>query len=448
IVNIDSRVSVSAYKSTGSWSGTGFIADSKNGYLVTNCHVVGRASIGTYFITFHNGQQSEAKVVYYDAYADVAILKIDPTDFPKDIETIEFAKEEPKLGEEVFIVGNTEGHGFSFHEGILSNLYEISGEMPQGSYVINMNIAGGASGSPVINSDYKAIGVVYGGSKTYALALRNYYVQHILRALQAGKTTQNRNHIGVITELYSLDRAIKHRNFPKAEIENYINEMPDAKNRVIVVSSVTPSSTAKSVIRAGDILWEVNGLQIGADLTILDRAMNEATDKITLTIYRNGEKLQREVKVYDLEKNKVTKMFDFAGGVFFEADDYYASRSGTPIRGVCLATVQNGSSFSDITETFSEDDKNFYRIMVSSLHGTKISSLDELILVANEAIKRKHINFEYKNYLSYYSKFGGSLNTSHENLTQDITFDSTDAKPRIFKFDPSVYEWKVEVLEQ
>jgi S1-C subfamily serine protease len=36
IVTINSRVPVSAYQNTGSWSGTGFIVDSKNGYLVTN----------------------------------------------------------------------------------------------------------------------------------------------------------------------------------------------------------------------------------------------------------------------------------------------------------------------------------------------------------------------------------------------------------------------------
>jgi len=76
IVTINSRVPVSAYQNTGSWSGTGFVADKKNGFIITNNHVVGRASVGTYFVTFHNGQQAEAKLAYYDPYADFAILKI------------------------------------------------------------------------------------------------------------------------------------------------------------------------------------------------------------------------------------------------------------------------------------------------------------------------------------------------------------------------------------
>ncbi|CAN0598011.1 unnamed protein product, partial [Ectocarpus sp. 12 AP-2014] len=124
IVTIDSRVPVSAYQNTGSWSGTGFIVDSKDGYLVTNNHVVGRASVGTYFITFHNGKQAEGKVVYYDMYADFAIVKVNPADFPEAVESIDFTSQMPKLGTDVFIVGNTEGLGFSFHSGYLSDLYD------------------------------------------------------------------------------------------------------------------------------------------------------------------------------------------------------------------------------------------------------------------------------------------------------------------------------------
>ena len=37
-------------------AGTGFIADKKNGFIVTNSHMISPASIGSYFITFFNGQ--------------------------------------------------------------------------------------------------------------------------------------------------------------------------------------------------------------------------------------------------------------------------------------------------------------------------------------------------------------------------------------------------------
>ena len=449
IVTINSRVPVSAYQNTGSWSGTGFIVNDKKGYLVTNNHVIGRASVGTYFITFHNGQQTEAKVVYYDMYADFAVLKINPRDFPKQIETVEFTKEMPKLGSDVFIVGNTEGQGFSFHSGYLSDLYEISGDMPQGSYVINMNSTGGASGSPVLNADNKAIGVLYGGGKTHSLALKGSYIQHALNELQSGKLTPRRKHIGVITALYSLDKAVKHRSFSKEEMNKYIKKWPDARNRVVIVNSILPGSTAESIIQPGDILWEVEGKSISADLTVFDQEMNLAkTGKIKLTIIRNGKKLEKEINLYDLGKNKISRMLDFAGGLFFEADDFVAAKSGIPIGSVALANVQTGSSFSSIPEMFVQDYKSVYRIMIKSINGTVINSLDDIIAATNKAISQKYVNLEYQNFQPYYPQFGADRGfiSAHEHFMQDITFDSIDTKPRILKFDTKAAQWVSEGL--
>ena len=94
IVSIDTRISVAAYINVGSWRGTGFIADKQCGFIVTNAHVVGRASVGTYFVTFYNGQQSEAKLMYYDPLVDFAVLVIDPSEIPVDSEEIKFSKKQ------------------------------------------------------------------------------------------------------------------------------------------------------------------------------------------------------------------------------------------------------------------------------------------------------------------------------------------------------------------
>ena len=72
IVSIDARISVSAYQATGNMKGTGFIADKKTGLLVTNAHVAVPASVGSYFVTFSNGKQTEAKVLYCDTWQDYA----------------------------------------------------------------------------------------------------------------------------------------------------------------------------------------------------------------------------------------------------------------------------------------------------------------------------------------------------------------------------------------
>ncbi|MFK7973921.1 MAG: S1C family serine protease [Rickettsiaceae bacterium] len=442
IVTINCRIPVSAYQNTGSWSGTGFIVDAAKGFLITNNHVVGRVSVGTYFITFHNGQQAEAKVVYYDQYADFAVMQIDTKELPKEFETIQFTDDKPKLGSDVFIVGNTEGQGFSFHSGYLSDMYEISGEMPQGSYVINMNTTGGASGSPILNKNNQAIGVLYGGGKTHSLALKGGYVQHVLNELNKGTQEISRKHIGVMTELYSLDKAVKHRNFSKDDMDKYIQEWPEARNRVIIVRSILPGGTAENEIYPGDIIWEIDGKKIGADLCAFDLAMSQVTsDTIKLTIIREGQKILKEIKLYDIEHNKISKMVDFAGGLFFAADDYVAAKSGIPIGSIALANVQTGSSFSSIPEMFVQNHKSIYRIQIQSLNSNEIKSLTDLTSAINTAIKKKYVGVNYRNFQPYYPSFGNGFISAHEELTQDITFDSIESKPRILTYDRSRYEW-------
>ncbi len=447
IVSINSRVPVSAYKNPGSWIGTGFLVDGKNGLLVTNNHVVGRASIGTYFATFHNGQQAEAKLVYYDMYADFAIMRVDSAELPVDFEIVEFTDDAPKLGAKVFIVGNTEGQGFSFHDGYLSDLFEISGEMPQGSYVINMNSTGGASGSPILNADNKAIGVLYGGGKTHSLALKGAYIQHVLKELNSDREFPNRKHIGIITQLTSLDKAVKHRSFPKNEMDKYLKDFPDARNRAIIVRSTLPGGTAESLIKPGDIIWQVDGKQIGADLCMFDLLLSQTkNDKAIFTIFRDGKKIEQEIALYDLNNNKISRMLDFAGGLFFQADDYISAKAGVPLGSVVLANVQTGSSFSSIPEMFVQDYKNLYRIQIKTFNGDTIKSLDDLIFSMNKAIKQKYINIEYQNYLPYSANFGGDWISAQEHLMQDITFDSIDNKPRVLKFDNVKSEWLPEEM--
>ncbi len=447
IVTITSRVPVSAYSSTGSWTGTGFIVDSKNGFLITNNHVVGRACTGTYFVTFHNGQQAEAKLAYYDQYVDVAILKIDPKDLPVEFEVVEFTSKKPELGTEVFIVGNSEGQGFSFHSGYLSELFNINGEMPQGSYVINMNSAGGSSGSPILNKDNKAVGVLYGGGKSYAIALKGDYVQYILKYLQDGKDPK-RKHIGVITELYSLDKATKHRSFPKGKMDSYIKEFPNARNRVITVGSLIPGSPAEGKLKAGDILWKINGKKINADLALLDLEMS-ASDSASanITVIRNGSEIDIEIALYDINGYKVKKMWDFAGGIFFESDDFVAAKYGIPLGRVALTNVQNGSSFSSIPQAFYQNNKSNYRVLVKALNKKLVRSLDDMRNISLNAIKSKYVHLEYKNYQPYYPDFqllNGAFLSVQEDLMQDIMFDSIDTKPRMLKYNPTKFEWEVE----
>ena len=447
IVTVESRVSMSAYMYTGNWNGTGFIVDKARGLVMTNAHVVGRAAVGSYFITFHNGKQAEAKSVYYDPYADYAILRVMPNELPEDIEAIKFANDAPKLGDKVFMFGNTESRGFSFHTGYLSNLYDVSGDMPQGTYVVNMNSTGGASGSPLINSNNEAIGILYGGGKTFALGLKASYLRYALAAISRDDIPQRR-HIGVLMDLYSLDKAVKHRSFPKEKIVDYIKNFPDSRNKVLIARSVLRGSSAEGIIEPGDIIWQVNGLQVAADLALVDDLLNKSKDEVSITIFRNGKRLEKKVKTYDVNETKLARIFDFAGALFFQADDFVSSFSGIPIGSVVTVNVQTGSSFSSIPEMFMDNYKNIYRIVIQELNHQKITSLDDFIKVAKSAIMEKHVSVVYKNFQPYRPYYNSMeiFKSGHEKLVYDITFDTIDTKPRIIRFDLKKHEWVSEEI--
>jgi S1-C subfamily serine protease len=447
IVTIDSRVSVSAYQDPGSWRGTGFITDKKDGFIVTNNHVVGGASIGTYFVTFHNGQQVQAKPIYYDLWQDYAILKINPSEIPSSAEQILFSKTLGEQNQNVFVIGSPESQEFSFHTGYVSTLYEISGIMPQCSYVVNLNSAGGPSGSPLLNNKSEAIGVVYGGSKTYTLALHGQYVQNALDSLKKA-TMPNRKHTGILCELYSLDRAVRHRHFPKEEMKEYIKKFPDARNKVVAVRSIIPGSPAENLMRPGDIIWEINGKPLGGSLAIFDSGMNNTLDdSVKLTIYRDGQKIGLIAKLYDINNNKIEHMISFAGAIFFQADDIASAKSGIPLGTLTIKNVQTGSSFSSIPVSYRQDYQNLYRLAVKSINEKDVNNFNELISVIPEAIKSKFISIRFKNYQPYFptfNSFDNSFISAQEDLISDIVFDSIDNKPRILKYNNEVNEWEAE----
>ncbi|AAU03661.1 S1C family serine protease [Rickettsia typhi] len=448
IVTIDTRIAVSAYDDTSSWTGTGFINDKNNGYIITNTHVVGGASIGTYFVTFYNGEQTEAKLIYYDIWQDYAILKVESKDIPVSAMQIAFTSELPKLNQKVFVVGNTEAKGFSFHTGYLSDLYHIEGLMPQCTYVINLNTTGGASGSPVLNDKIEAIGVLYGGGKTHSLALHGDYVARTLESLKNNKQP-SRKHIGIISELYSLNKAVRYHNFPKDEMYKYINKFPDSRNRVISVKAVLAGSPAQKSLKAGDIIWAVNDQELGGNLALFDREMDNFKGvTIKLTIFRDGKKLEKAVDLYDVNNNKIAKMINFGGAVFFESDDYFSNKSGIPLKALSVASVQAGSSFSSIPTFFNKDYKNVYRLQIFEMKDLALNTLDDLIKFLPAITQQKFITVRFRNYQPYYANFGyNELIASHNDMIADITLDSIDTKPYVLKYNTMSHDWDMENIK-
>ena len=143
-------------------SGSGFIV-TKDGYILTNNHVVEDADRVTVTLTDH--RVFKARVVGRDPTTDVAVIKIDGGSFP----TVAIGDETTaRIGEWVLAIGNPLGLDFTVTAGIISAKgrggRELRNLLP-GQYAISdfiqtdAAINPGNSGGPLVNIRGEVIGI-------------------------------------------------------------------------------------------------------------------------------------------------------------------------------------------------------------------------------------------------------------------------------------------------
>jgi serine protease Do len=166
---------------------TGFII-TKNGYIVTNAHVMEGATAAGVFT--YDGQQHSVKSIGYDANLDIALLKISGTYEKLTISN----SDNVQIGEEVIAIGNPLGLQFSVSQGIVS---AVNREGTNGlNYYIQTDAAlnPGNSGGPLINKDGKVIGInnfKIGGGESLGFALESNYIKEAVNNI----SQQNLNEI-------------------------------------------------------------------------------------------------------------------------------------------------------------------------------------------------------------------------------------------------------------
>jgi serine protease Do len=140
-------------------TGSGFIV-SKDGYILTNNHVVANADRVT--VTMLDNRKFPAKVVGRDPTTDVAVIKVDAADLPvaqlgDDHKT--------RIGQWVVAIGNPLGLDFTVTAGIVSAKGRSLGTLLNTPYAIqdyiqtDAAINPGNSGGPLVNIRGEVIGI-------------------------------------------------------------------------------------------------------------------------------------------------------------------------------------------------------------------------------------------------------------------------------------------------
>jgi len=263
-------------------AGSGFIV-SKDGYILTNSHVVGDAS--RIVVKLHDGREFDAKRIGSDAKSEVAIIKIDADNLP----TVRLGDSaDLEVGEWVIAVGNPFGLTETVTAGIVSALGRSNIGIADYENFIQTDAAinPGNSGGPLLNIKGEVVGIntaIYSRSGGYmgvgfaipinmAAAIKTQLIEH-------GKVT--RGHLGVYLQEITADLAAS------LGLEN---------TRGILVADVIKDSAAEEAgLEQGDVILKLDGRDVRDVSSFRNDISSRPPDsKIKLTILRNGK--EKEIK--------------------------------------------------------------------------------------------------------------------------------------------------------
>jgi Do/DeqQ family serine protease len=137
-------------------AGSGVIFDAKNGYIVTNAHVIESASEIT--VTLQDGHDLKAEVVGTDLRTDVAVLKV-KSDKLSQVALGDSTKIE--VGDFVVAIGNPFGLSHTVTSGIVSGLSRsgITADGLEDYIQTDASINPGNSGGALVNLNGELIGI-------------------------------------------------------------------------------------------------------------------------------------------------------------------------------------------------------------------------------------------------------------------------------------------------
>src|SRR3989339_602798 len=262
--------------------GTGFLISS-DGYIVTNRHVVSVVDekSGEFRVILNSGKQYYAQLIAKDAFNDIAILKI----FDKDLPCVKLGNSDKlPIGTSVIAIGNALGiYQNSVTKGIVSGLgrslsasdqfgnSEILDNVIQTDAKINV----GNSGGPLINLSGEVVGINNARNVIRSIIETGAIVRPMLGVRYVALTPE----IALDNELPINYGAWVHST----------DESP---------SVVADSPAKKGEIQDGDIIFEVNAIEIKNNNTLLSVIQKyKPGDKIGLKIQRGNKVI---IKVVEL----------------------------------------------------------------------------------------------------------------------------------------------------
>lgn len=266
--------------------GTGFIIDS-SGLIMTNQHVVSDEE-ADYVVVTSEGSEYDVEEVSRDDINDVAILKVSSI----DLQPLTLGdSSDLVVGQYVVAIGTPLGNfPGSVTTGIISGLgrsvtassggFWGSSRIYENVLQTDAAINPGNSGGPLLDSDGNVIGINFATTSgadniSFAIPINNVK-DRIAEYHEYGKFIKP--YLGVEYQLISTTEALF-----------YDDVMPGA----LVTSVLKDSPAAAAGIKRADIIIKINDENVSSSFSSMIQKY-EVGEKIDLTIWRSGKKLNLE----------------------------------------------------------------------------------------------------------------------------------------------------------
>ncbi len=386
-------------------SGSGVLI-SNDGYIVTNNHVVDGAD--ELNVTLTNRKTYKATVIGADPNSDIAVIKINGTDFPY----LAYGNsDDMKLGQWVLAVGYPLNLDVTVTAGIVSakarSIGINKGNSPIESFIqTDAAVNQGNSGGALININGELIGINSAiASPTGAYAGYSYAIPvNIVKKI-----------VSDLMKFGAVQRAFIGISYPNDNIN-----VPDEKKKEmgikdgegVYVSDVPDGGAAKEAgIQKGDYITKLNGAAVTSGPELQEQvARYKPGDKITVTYVRNGKEnsvnltLKNRAGNYNVVKNE--GIFDKLGGELVNIDKATAQKNDIA-GGVLVKKIGNGL----LKNTRMQEG-----FVITSINGQDVKNLDDLKTAINNASGPVRVEGIYPGYEGTY---GYPLNLDSNNSDDD-----------------------------
>ena len=289
-------------------AGSGVIVDAKNGYVMTNAHVVKDAR--EVLVTLKDNRRLPAKLVGADPGTDIAVVRVEP----KNLVDVKFGDSDAlQVGDFVIAIGNPFGLGQTATSGIVSALGRSGLSMEGFEHFIqtDASINPGNSGGALVNLKGELVGIntaiigPSGGNVGIGFA------------------------VPVVMAHAVLEQIVKFGEVKRGRLGVSMTDVVGGEGATI--AEVQPDSPAsKAGLRKGDVVTGFNGRPVRGAAELRARlGVVPVGDTVELQVQRGEEKrtLKAQIGAIETRASGGEAVQELAGAVLQEV-----TRNGLPGR--------------------------------------------------------------------------------------------------------------------